>query len=78
MAMDKVGVLGALVKMDGVSSGDCSTLVYFSCVDCAVEGPRAVKAGGSMQQTKMSIGEYGFFFLIIDTDGDTIGLHSME
>jgi len=36
MAMDRVGAGGALVKMDGVASGGNSTMVYFSCEDCAV------------------------------------------
>ncbi len=40
------GASGALVKMEGVPSGGNSTLVYFSCVDCAVEAKRAVAAGG--------------------------------
>jgi len=78
MAMDKVGVGGALVKMEGVPSGGNSTLVYFSCADCAVEAARAAAHGGRVQREKMSIGEYGFMALVVDTEGTMIGLHSLK
>lgn len=77
MEMDKWGAGGALVKMDGVSSGGNSTLVYFSCADCAVEASRVVEAGGQILRDKWSIGEYGFIALVIDTEGNKIGLHSL-
>jgi uncharacterized protein len=78
MEMDKWGAGGALVKMDGVMSGGNSTLVYFSCADCAVEGSRVVDAGGQILRDKWSIGEYGFIALVIDTEGNKIGLHSQK
>lgn len=78
MAMDKVGASGALVRMEGVSSGRNSTLVYFSCADCAVEATRVAASGGRVQRDKMSIGEYGFIALIEDTEGNMIGLHSLK
>lgn len=71
------GAGGALVKMTGVPSGGNSTLVYFSCEDCALEESRVEKAGGRVERTKMSIGEYGFISLVCDTEGNMIGLHSM-
>ena len=77
MEMDKWGAGGALVKMDEVSSGGNSTLVYFSCADCAVEASRVVEAGGQILRDKWSIGEYGFIALVIDTEGNKIGLHSL-
>ena len=78
MALDAWGAGGALVKMDGVSSGGNSTLVYFSCADCAVETSRVVDAGGQIIRDKWSIGEYGFISLVIDTEGNRIGLHSLK
>jgi predicted enzyme related to lactoylglutathione lyase len=78
MAADRRGAAGALVKMPGFPSGGNSTLVYFSCADCAREGGRVVKAGGRIQQEKMSIGEYGFIVLAHDTEGNLIGLHSRQ
>jgi len=39
---------------------------------------KAVKAGGRIQKEKMSIGQYGFIVLVVDTEGNLIGLHSMQ
>jgi len=74
--METYGATGALVKVDGFSPGGNSTLVYFSCNDCAVEEARVVNAGGKIQQPKMSIGEFGFCTLAVDTEGNMFGLHS--
>jgi len=78
MAMDRVGAGGALVKMDGVASGGNSTMVYFSCEDCAVEAASVAQYGGYVCREKISIGEYGFISLAVDTEGNMIGLHSLE
>lgn len=78
MAMDKSGAGGSLVKMHGVPSGGNSTLVYFACQDCAVEAARVGPAGGRIEREKMSIGEYGFIALAVDTEGNMFGLHSMQ
>jgi predicted enzyme related to lactoylglutathione lyase len=72
------GTGGALVRMPGVPSGGNSTLVYFACEDCAVEGGRVAKAGGRVEREKMSIGQYGAIVLARDTEGNLIGLHSMQ
>jgi hypothetical protein len=77
MIMDQPGTSGALVKMDGVPSGGNSTIIYFGCEDCAVEAARAAKAGGKIQQDKLSIGKFGAIALVYDTEGNMIGLHSM-
>ncbi len=78
MAMDRFGASGALVKMQGFPSGGNSTLVYFSCTDCAVEAGRIVASGGRIQKEKVSIGQYGFIALGFDTEGNMFGLHSMQ
>jgi uncharacterized protein len=70
------GVSGTLVKMDGVRPGGNSTLVYFACDDCSAEAGRIEAAGGTVQRDKMSIGEYGYVVLALDTEGNLIGLHS--
>ncbi len=72
------GATGALVKMEGVPSGFAGSLVYFSCEDCAVEAKRAAEAGGKIFKDKESIGEYGHIALVYDTEGNMIGLHSMQ
>lgn len=71
------GACGMLVKMEGVSSGCCGTLVYFACEDCAVEAARATENGGRIFKEKTAIGEHGFISLVYDTEGNMIGLHSM-
>jgi uncharacterized protein len=73
-----MGTSGALVRIPGVPSGGNSTLVYFECEDCAVEGSRVVAAGGQLSREKISIGEYGFVVLALDTEGNLFGLHSMK
>jgi uncharacterized protein len=77
MSMEDSGAAGALVKMAGCPSGG-STLVYFSCEDCSVEAARAASHGGKVFREKMSIGEHGFIAMVEDTEGNMIGLHSMQ
>ncbi|MFN7088025.1 MAG: VOC family protein [Burkholderiales bacterium] len=78
MDMTHTGAGGALAKMAGVAPGGGGTLVYFACEDCAVEAARAVAAGGSLLKGKISIGEYGHIAIVNDTEGNCIGLHSMQ
>jgi predicted enzyme related to lactoylglutathione lyase len=78
MDMNHMGASGALVRMEGFPSGRNSTLVYFSSADCAIEAARVVPAGGRIQREKMSIGEYGFIALAIDTEDNMFGLHSLK
>ncbi|WP_442511122.1 VOC family protein [Novipirellula sp. SH528] len=78
MEMGLAGAAGALVKMDGFPSGGNSTLVYFVCEDCAMEASRVEAAGGSIHKPKMSIGQYGFIVLAVDTEGNMFGLHSQQ
>jgi predicted enzyme related to lactoylglutathione lyase len=78
MQPERYGAPGALVRMPGFPSGANSVLVYFSCADCAVEAARAVSSGGRIQKDKISIGQYGYIALVIDTEGNMIGLHSMR
>jgi len=76
--MESYGASGALVKMPGYPAGANSTIVYFSCADCAVEAKRAADAGGRIEKPKTSIGQYGFIALVVDTEGNVIGLHSLQ
>jgi uncharacterized protein len=72
------GAAGSLVKMPGFPVRGNSVLVYFSCQDCAVEAAKAAKAGGRIEKQKFAIGQYGHIALVIDTEGNMIGLHSMQ
>ncbi|NOH78724.1 VOC family protein [Vibrio sp. RE86] len=77
-SMEQYGAAGALAKMEGVSPGGNSTLVYFSCEDCAIEQGRVEAAGGKVVHPKFSIGQHGFISMVSDTEGNMIGLHSMS
>jgi hypothetical protein len=78
MEDNKYGTAGALVKMDGCEAGGSGTMVYFSCVDCAIESRKVAQNGGVIVHEKFSIGENGFIALAKDTEGNMIGLHSMK
>lgn len=75
---DAGGAAGAIVKMEGCKAGGNSTIVYFSCADCAVEAGRAAANGGRIFKDKFPIGQYGYIALVEDTEGNIIGLHSMQ
>jgi predicted enzyme related to lactoylglutathione lyase/ketosteroid isomerase-like protein len=72
------GISGALAKIEGCGSGDNSVIVYFTCEDCGVLASKAVEAGGQIHKTKISIGQYGYIALVLDSEGNMIGLHSMQ
>jgi len=76
MQPERPGCTGAIVKMEGKDSGIGGTIVYFNCADCSVEAGRAAQNGGRIQRPKFSIGQYGFIALVLDTEGNMIGLHS--
>ena len=73
---EKYGATGTLIKMEGFPAGGNSTLIYFSCEDCAVEEARVVAAGGKIEKSKMALGEFGFCTLAVDSEGNMFGLHS--
>jgi predicted enzyme related to lactoylglutathione lyase len=64
--------------MAGFPSGGNSTLVYFTCSDCATEAQRAAASGGEIFKDKFPIGQHGFIALVTDTEGNMIGLHSLQ
>jgi len=78
MEMGAPGTGGMLIRMEGVPSGSGGTLVYFGCDDCAEQQSRVETAGGQIHKPKFAIGEYGFCALVVDTEGNCIGLHSMK
>jgi predicted enzyme related to lactoylglutathione lyase len=75
---DGYGCTGTLCKMEGCAAGGGGTLIYFSCEDCAIEVARVTSNGGCIYKDKFSIGDYGFIAIVCDTEGNTIGLHSMK
>lgn len=78
MGDEQPGASGALVRASGMAPGVGGTVVYFSCEDCAVQAARAREHGGRVLREKFSIGPYGFVALVHDSEGNLIGLHSMQ
>lgn len=76
--MENYGAAGALVKMEGVKPSTNGSLVYFGCEDCKILENKAVENGAEVMQPKMAIGEHGFISIIKDTEGNSIGFHSMK
>lgn len=76
--INSYGAPGALVCMPGLSPGRNSVIIYFSCQDCAEQAARVKANGGKIEKEKFSIGPYGFIALAYDTEGNMIGLHSMQ
>ncbi len=71
------GAGGALVKLEYAKPGPGGSMVYFASDDTSVEEARVVDAGGQIVRPKFSIGDHGFVSLVMDTEGNMIGLHSM-
>lgn len=69
---------GALVKTKFMKPGLGGIIIYFNCEDCAIEEHLSVENGGSILKSKFSIGDYGFVSIILDTEGNMIGLHSIK
>lgn len=79
--LENQGVSGALIEMAGTKEGDghcVNTMVYFPCQDCSVEEARIADAGGVVNRSKFSIGEFGFCSICVDSEGNPFGLFSME
>ena len=77
--MDPESTGGELVQSPNDRPSADGVTIYLNApdgVDAAVE--RAVAGGGSVCVPKMSIGEHGFIALVMDTEGNQIGLHAMS
>ena len=76
--MENYGAGGALVKREGTGPVTGGTIVYFGTENCVVEESRVASAGGKVINPKMSIGEFGFVSVCMDTEGNLFGLSSMK
>ncbi|MDB6121605.1 MAG: hypothetical protein JWQ71_598 [Pedosphaera sp.] len=69
---------GEIVQSPQLKPSADGATIYFNAsggVDAVLD--RVEKAGGKILLPKTSIGENGFIALILDTEGNKIGLHSM-
>jgi uncharacterized protein len=73
------GVDGALVSGEGYVPSTNGTTVYLNGgTDLSQVLDRVEAAGGKVMVPKTAIGEHGFFAFFLDTEGNKVGLHSME
>ncbi|MGK6351954.1 VOC family protein [Parapedobacter sp. DT-150] len=77
---DGSNVSGAIVKGEGAVPADSGVLVYLNGgEDLQTVLNRVVPNGGQVIVPKTQISpEYGFFALFTDTEGNKLGLHSMQ
>ncbi len=73
------GVGGAIIESKDSEPSDKGSLVYLNGGDdIDIPVSKVEKAGGKIVFPKMDIGENGFIAHFIDTEGNKIGLHSMN
>ena len=78
METDVTGAAGALVEGGGYEPSDRGVLVYFTAPDLEAALARARDGGGRVITERTGIGEHGFIGIILDSEGNRIGLHSRE
>ncbi len=72
------GVGGCLVLCDDAKPTTDGALVYLNCQGRLDQAVAAVPGlGGKVLKAKHSIGPHGFRAVVIDSEGNRIGLHSM-
>ena len=78
--MEAWGCSGMLVQHEKAVPSSTGTLIYFVSPsgDLANELKKVEKAGGKVCQPKTSIKEYGFMGVFLDTEGNSVALHSMK
>ena len=75
--ISKTGAAGALIKHEMRPPNVHGTLVYFSVLDCGERQDWASAEGMPVYVPKMDIGEHGFIAIVGDSEGNSVGLHSM-
>ena len=80
LSTDPSVVGGAIVHSEDSAPSKQGTIVYLNGGDdLAPMLARVERAGGSLAVPKTEIGgDFGFFAYFIDTEGNKVGLHSMQ
>lgn len=71
-------ISGALVEKADMKPNANNTVVYFETEDCVGEEKKIERGGGKIVQPKTHIGEFGYVSIFIDSEGNTVGLHSRK
>ncbi len=69
---------GSLVQQKDFLPSSQGTRIYFSVADIEDVLKKVEKSGGKCLENKKSIGQYGFIGVFMDTEGNTIALHSIK
>ena len=77
-AHEYAGAMGALVPSATTVPSQQGTVVYFSCPDLNEALQRVKENGGQILLPRTDIGENGCFAHFCDTEGNRVGLHSMQ
>jgi len=77
MEKGQPGAGGTLVKSPQSIPCDKGTTIYFNVTDIQAVLDRARQNGGKVVMEKTGIGEYGYFAVLEDPDGNHLGVHSM-
>jgi uncharacterized protein len=73
---DPADVGGSLVGDDKHQPSDTGPLVYLDAPDLDACIGRAAKAGGKVALPRTDIGDPGFIAIVLDTEGNRVGLHA--
>jgi predicted enzyme related to lactoylglutathione lyase len=71
------GPRGAISLARGFDPSPAGVLIHFATTNLDASLARVLEAGGKvrMPKTRIEAGDQGFFALVNDPDGNTIGLH---
>jgi hypothetical protein len=78
MENNAYGASGSLVQAEQYVPSRTGIIIYFSVENIEDILGKAGKSGGKILNPKMSKGEYGFIGHFEDSEGNCIGLHSMQ
>ena len=72
--MSENGPEGTISRSDR-NPGQEGVMIYLHCPDIDAALTRCKLAGGRISQSKTSIGPFGHIAVVVDPDGNRIGLH---
>jgi predicted enzyme related to lactoylglutathione lyase len=76
--MDSYGTSGALIYGEGYTPSHDGALTYFHAPDMKETEKKIQQNGGKVFKPKFSIGQWGYIAICEDSEGNRIGLHSMD
>ena len=75
MEKEAYGAAGTLVKGEDYTPSHQGTMVYFGAKEIDATIKKIEKADGKMLFPRTNIGQYGFFAIFEDTEGNRVALH---